>query len=323
MASDALTTRLLHLGRAALLLGLLWLAASLAQAQALQPVPTLSGRVLDLAQVLGASEHAALTQQLADVEQTLGTQIVVVLVGSTQPEDIADYTQRLGDAWKIGRRDVGDGLLIVAAIQDRRVRIAPAKSLEGALPDLKAKQIIDQAIVPHFKQGQWALGLGAALREVQAALAQEQLPSPQAASKTWSGMAQDGLQTTMETAIEWAVLLLMVIPVACAVLIRMLGKRLGLLAGAAVGGAVGWSVTGSLVIAVLATFGAFVIGAFSSLRGYGPPTPSGAWSKRGRQGGAAWPGMDGGHSSGGSWGGGGFSSGGGGNFGGGGASGNW
>jgi uncharacterized protein len=309
--------RLLHLGRAAFVLCLLWLLASLAQAQALQPVPALSGRVLDLAQVLSASEHAALTQQLAEVEQTLGTQIVVVLVGSTQPEDIADYTQRLGDAWKIGRRDVGDGLLIVAAIQDRRVRIAPAKSLEGALPDLKAKQIIDRAIAPHFKQGQWALGLGAALREVQAALTQEQLPSPQGASKT--GTATNFL----ETAIEWAVLLLMVIPVACAILIRALGKRLGLLAGAAVGGAVGWLVTGSLVIAVLATFGAFVIGAFSSLRGYGPTTPSGAWSRRGRHGGAAWPGMDGGHRAGGSWGGGGFSSGGGGNFGGGGASGNW
>jgi uncharacterized protein len=311
--------RLLHLGRAALVQCLLWLTASLAQAQAPQPVPALSGRVLDLAQVLSASEQAALTQQLADVEQTLGAQIVVVLVGSTQPEDIADYTQRLGDAWKIGRRDVGDGLLIVAAVQDRRVRIAPAKSLEGALPDLKAKQIIDRAIVPHFKQGQWALGLGAALGEIQVALTQAQLPSPQAASTTLGGASPP----FFETLIDGAVLLLMVIPVACAILMRALGKRLGLLAGAAVGGGVGWLATGSLVIAVLASLGAFVIGAFSSLRGYGPTTPSGAWSRRGRQGGAAWPGMDGGHRAGGSWGGGGFSSGGGGNFGGGGASGNW
>lgn len=315
----------LHGLRTAWVLWLLGMAASagLALAQPLQSVPALGGRVMDLAQVLSPSEHAALTQQLAEVEQTLGPQIVLVLVASTQPEDIADYTQRLGDAWKIGRREVGDGLLIVAAIQDRRVRIAPAKSLEGALPDLKAKQIIDRAIVPHFKQGQWAQGLAAAVREVQAALAQEPLPSPQATPKpALASVPQDWL----ESAMEWVVLLFMVIPVATAVLGRVLGKRLGLLAGAAVGGVLGWAVTGSLVIAVLAAMVAFVMGAFSSLRVYGSGTSPGAWRHGGRDRGVVWPGGDGGQrgwGSGTSWGGGGFSSGGGGDFGGGGASGHW
>ena len=107
-----------------------WLLAALclggpALAQSPQPVPALTARVMDLTGTLAAADVAALEQKLVDFEQRRGTQIVVLLVRTTAPEDIADYTQRLGDAWKIGRREVGDGLLFVVAVDDRRMRIEP------------------------------------------------------------------------------------------------------------------------------------------------------------------------------------------------------
>ena len=136
------------------LCSLAWAAAlSPAWAQALVPVPTLTARVMDQTGTLAAADVAALEQQLKTFEQQRGTQIVVLLVPSTAPEDIADFTQRLGDAWKIGRREVGDGLLLVVALNDRRLRIAPAKALEGAVPDLAAQRIIDQVITPAFRRG--------------------------------------------------------------------------------------------------------------------------------------------------------------------------
>ncbi len=88
------------------------------------------------------------------MEAETGSQIVILLVETTAPEDIAAYAQRVADQWKIGRRDVGDGVLIVErAWRDRRVRIEVAKTLEGAIPDLAASRIIEQAIVPAFRQG--------------------------------------------------------------------------------------------------------------------------------------------------------------------------
>jgi uncharacterized protein len=135
--------------------------ASTAWAQELLPVPALSGRVIDQTGTLGAEQKGALEQQLAAVESKRGTQVVVLMVASTQPEDIASYAQRVGDAWKIGRRNVGDGLLIVVAKSDRHMRIEVAKALEGAVPDLAARQVIDQAMRPAFRQNDYAGGLAA------------------------------------------------------------------------------------------------------------------------------------------------------------------
>ncbi|MCB2024080.1 MAG: TPM domain-containing protein, partial [Ottowia sp.] len=111
-----------------------------AGAQPLQPVPELTARVIDTTGTLDAAQKAAIEAKLAALEQEKGSQLVVLMVNTTAPEDIAAYANRLGDAWKIGRRDVGDGVLIVVAKDDRRIRIAPAKALEGAIPDLAARQ---------------------------------------------------------------------------------------------------------------------------------------------------------------------------------------
>ena len=133
------------------LLLLLLLANFALRAQDVLPVPPLSGRVIDQTGTLTASQADGLTKKLAAFEAESGPQIVILMVPTTLPEDIAAYAQRIGDAWKIGRRDVGDGLLIVVAKNDRRVNIQTAKALEGAVPDLATRQIIDSAIRPAFR----------------------------------------------------------------------------------------------------------------------------------------------------------------------------
>ncbi|WP_233249905.1 YgcG family protein [Limnohabitans sp. Bal53] len=304
-----------------LLAVLAWVTLSLspAWAQALVPVPPLTARVMDQTGTLAAGDVAALEQQLKRFEQQRGTQIVVLVLPSTAPEDIADFTQRLGDAWKIGRREVGDGLLLVVALNDRRLRIAPAKSLEGAVPDLAAQRIIDQVITPAFRQGDVAGGLRAGLSHLQARIEGEALPLPKAGAQAGqpTGAAEvDGLNL--------AVLLMVVLPSVAGVLRRVLGQRWGALGTGGVVGVVVWSMTGLLWLAGIAA----MLGLMSAL--FMQALPSAAvrrsqGSHRGRGGDFnGWGG--GGRGRSGGWGGssgGGFSSGGGGNFGGGGASGRW
>jgi uncharacterized protein len=134
------------------LLLLLACAGAFASAQDLKPVPTLTERVIDQTGTLSSADVARLVTKLAEFEASAGPQIVVLMVDSTAPEDIASYAQRVGETWKIGRRDVGDGLLLVIAKNDRKLWIAPAKALEGAVPDLAARRIIQSDISPRFKQ---------------------------------------------------------------------------------------------------------------------------------------------------------------------------
>lgn len=152
------------------------LAGSMARTQELQPVPTLSGRVVDLIDLLQPEQRSVLDVKLATFEAQTGTQIVVLLIGTTHPEDAADYARRVGNTWKIGRRDVGDGLLLVVARDDRTIRIEVAKTLEGAVPDLAAKQIIDQTITPAFRRGDYAEGLNAGVDRLIARVRGEHLP---------------------------------------------------------------------------------------------------------------------------------------------------
>ncbi len=287
---------------------LLW-AVGLAQAQGLLPVPPLSGRVIDQTGTLSAAQSQALGDKLAALETKRGSQLVVLMVATTQPEDIAAYAQRVADSWKIGRLAVGDGLLIVVAKDDRRVRIEVAKSLEGAVPDLAARQIISDVITPAFRKNDFAGGLNAAVDRLDARIGGEGLPEPAApgAKPTPSGQGFN-LQ-------DLAIFLFVAVPVIGAVLTGIFGRKLGSLATGAAAGGMGWWLSASTLIAVGAGILALILVGVMG---------SGA-SRRGRSSGG--PVIFGG-GSGGGWGsggggGGGFSSGGGGDFGGGGASGDW
>lgn len=278
---------------------------ALSQAQAQLAVPALSGHVIDHTGTLSAAQAQQLEAKLSAFEQSRGTQLVLLLVATTQPEDIASYSNRVANSWKIGRKEIGDGLLLIVAKDDRQVRIEVAKTLEGAIPDLAAKRVIDQAITPRFKQGDFAGGLGAAVDQLMALVTGEALPAPVAAV----GGGRAGFQWT-----DLAIFMFFAVPVLGAVARSVLGNKLGSLATGGVVGGIAWFATTSLVLAVLATMAAFVFALFSG------SMPAGGRGS-GRHGG--WGAGSGGGFGGGGFGGGGFGSGGGGDFGGGGASGRW
>jgi uncharacterized protein len=298
-----------------LLLALLSAGAGL-RAQDLLPVPPLSGRVIDQTGTLSAAQSEALNSKLAAFEAQAGPQIVVLLVPSTLPEDIAAYAQRVGEAWKIGRREVGDGLLIVVAKNDRRVNIQTAKALEGAVPDLAARQIIDSAIRPAFRANDYAGGLDAAVDQLMARIRGEALPAPQPRGRSSSSSPFGGLQP-----VELLIFAFIALPVVAGVTRRIFGRGLGSLASGGATSVVAWLVSGSLIVAVIGLLIGLLFGLFA-----GASNVLRSGGHHGGHGGGFGGGLGGGFGGGG-WsgggGGGGFSSGGGGDFGGGGASGDW
>jgi uncharacterized protein len=304
-----LLARVALLGLAGLVLGLLVLISQDALAQ--QAVPALSGHVVDTSGTLGAQQHDALEAKLSAFEAQRGAQVVVLLVNTTQPEDIVSYANRVGNSWKIGRKEVGDGLLLVAAMQDHKLRIEVAKSLEGAIPDLEAKRVIDSLITPRFKQGDIAGGLDAGVNRIMALITGEALPAPAQTGRVATG-GFDWMQLV--------VFMFIAVPVVGAVTKKILGQRLGALLTGGVAGGIAMVITASLVIAVLAGMAALVLALVQTPilgRGRGLGRSQSGWGHGGGLGGGL-----GGGSSGGGFGGG-FSSGGGGDFGGGSASGGW
>lgn len=154
--------------------------ASQGQAQSLQPIPPLTSLVVDQANILDANQKAALTQKLLAFEQSKGSQIAILTVATTAPEDIFSYAQRAAETYKLGRQGVGDGVLIVVASNDRKVWIYVMRHLEGAIPDLAAKRVIAETITPAFKQGQYAVGLDAGVNQLMGLIDGEALPPPKA-----------------------------------------------------------------------------------------------------------------------------------------------
>ena len=267
-----------------------------AQAQAaLRAVPALTAHVIDQTGTLSSSQRQALEAQLAAIEQQHGAQVVVLMVPATAPEDIAAFANRVGNTWKIGRRDVGDGVLLIVAKDERRTRIEVAKALEGAIPDIAAARIIDEAMKPRFRSGDFAGGLQAAIEQLGARIAGEALPAPTPQK------AEDDTDWS-----DLAVFLFFGVMVAGPVARAVFGQGLG---GMLMGGGVG-------VLAFLATASVLLsVGAGLAALVY-------TWAFAGRGSPVVFGGGDS-HGGSGSSGGGGWSSGGGGDFGGGGASGDW
>lgn len=292
------------------------LFGSAARAQDVLPVPALSARVIDQTGTLDDSQRQSLEGRLRDFEAKSGAQLVILMVPSTAPEDIASFAQRVGDSWKIGRRGVGDGLLLVVAKHDRRLWIATAKALEGAVPDLAARQIIQQTITPAFKRGDYAGGLHGGLDQLFAHIQGEGLPAPEESAQGNRYFGGSGLEPLL-------IFFFVAVPVIGSVLTGIFGRRWGSLASSGVAGGAGWAFTHSWPIAAGAGVVALVM---IGVLGFGVASRRAGRSHRGSSGPVIWGGGSGssdsgGWSSGGS--GGGFSSGGGGDFGGGGAGGDW
>ncbi len=280
----------------------------LSPARAQQAVPALTGHVIDSTGTLAVAQRDALDARLSEFEKTSGSQVVVLLVPSTQPEDIAAYANRVANSWKIGRKTIGDGLLLIVAVQDRKLRIEVAKTLEGAIPDLAAKRIIDEAITPRFKQGDYAGGIDVGVTRIMGLIRGEALPEPTRETSQGAG----GFDW-----MELGIFLFVAVPVIGAVTKSMLGNRLGAVATGGAAGGIAMLLTASVLIAGLAGVAALIFTLIQNT----PGLRSSGVHRGGRNTGWGHGGGFGG--GGGGFGGGGFGSGGGGDFGGGGASGGW
>jgi uncharacterized protein len=291
--------------RLALLLPSLWLLAAPLAAQSLRPIPKLEARVTDLTGTLTAGEQADLEQKLRAFEARKGAQIAVLVVATTQPEDIEQYSIRVVDQWKLGRAKPDDGVLVLLAKDDRATRIEVGYGLEGALTDATSNRIIDETMIPLFRQGQYYAGLSAGVDQIVRVVDGEPLPPPDAG---WQGGGNR----------LWGMLPALFIGVifVSSILRAMFGRVGGAAATAGLAGLLAWVISQVLFAALGFAVLAFLLSLVLGLGG-------GGWSsgRRGGFGGLGGGGFGGGFGGGG-FGGGGFSGGGGG-FGGGGASGRW
>lgn len=257
-------------------------------------VPPLTGRVVDLTGTLSGAAINRIEAKLADLEAHKGSQIAVLMVATTQPEDIEQFGIRVAEQWKLGRKGVDDGAILIVAKDDRRVRIEVGYGLEGALPDVTASRIIGDTIAPLFKQGNYDGGVEAGVDRMIALVNGESLPAP---DPKWEPRQNIG---------NYLPVLLVVVVVAGGLFRALFGSVGGSLAAGGVVGVVAWLLSHLLPIGLAAGFVGFLVALlFGS---------SGGWVTGGGWGGGFGGGRGGG--------GGGFS-GGGGSFGGGGASGGW
>ena len=266
-------------------------------------VPPLTGRVVDQTGTLSAGDIAALTKQLRDFEDSKGSQIAVLIVPTTQPETIEQFSIRVADAWKVGRKKVDDGAILVIAKNDRHLRIEVGYGLEGALTDATSRRIIDEEIAPKFKNGDFVGGISAGVDRMMGVVRGEPLPAP--APPQWQG--SDMFDTILNPFTIFVVF-------ALGMMFRTIfGRSVGAVASGGVVGLVVWLIAGSIAASLIACVIAFIFTLIGGVFPAGGPIvmggggPGGSWSGRGGD----WGGNSGGFS------------GGGGGFGGGGASGSW
>lgn len=278
-----------------LILSLLFLFASnWSQAQDIKDVPKLWTRVTDQTGTLSQSEIQSLDSRLEQLEKTKGSQIAVLIVPTTGIEPIEDFSIRVAEEWKLGRKGVDDGILLLIAKNDRKLRIEVGYGLEGAVTDLQSKRIIEEYITPNFKQGDFYGGISEGVEALASLVNGEELPEPTGYSDTSSD----------ENLTIWIFLLFILSVIIQGLTNKKLGKW------KSKGLAFGVAFVGSLILTSFlpALFITFII-SIMSLAGSG--------GGGGYRGGGWTSGGGGGFSGGGSF------SGGGGSFGGGGASGGW
>ena len=273
-----------------------------ARAQDVQPLPALTAHVTDTIGLLPADRRAAVEARLAALEREKGAQVAVLLVATTRPEAIEEYSIRVAEAWRLGRRSVDDGVLFVVARDDRRMRIEVGRGLEGAIPDAIAKRIIAEVVTPHFKAGDFPGGVEAGVEAIAARVSGEPLPAPVAGGP--AGDAPMGFEEVLVLGMIGTIVI-------GSVLRAVFGRLLGATLAAGIVGAGAWMLTGALLIGLVGGLLAFVFILVMGAGGGGRHT-GGPWSGGGGFGGGGF-----GRGGGGGW------SGGGGGFCGGGASGGW
>lgn len=278
-------------------------------------VPPLTGRVVDQTATLSASDSDALTRRLKDLETRKGSQVAVLIVPTTQPETIEQFSIRVAEAWKIGRKKIDDGALLVVAKDDHKLRIEVGYGLEGALPDVTARRIIDEIIVPRFRTGDFAGGISDGVDRIIRVIDGEPLPKP-------TPEASHHVDPDMAFNLIFSPFGFIGFLAIAGISRGLFGRLLGSGVTAGVVGAIFWLLLGS--IALSAVFG--IVAFFLTMFGDAIMAASQQASRSGRGGsGGGWSSG----SSGGSWSSGSSSgdsggfSGGGGSFGGGGASGSW
>jgi uncharacterized protein len=272
----------------------LLLTVAPAWAQSRVAIPALDSPVVDTTGTLDAAQKQQLEQQALALQQRKGSQLQVLMVSTTQPETIEQYAQRVFDQWKLGRQGVDDGVLLLVAKDDRRVRIQPGYGLEGAIPDAIANRVIQEYLAPKFRTGDFGGGIVDGTAQLARLVEGEALPAPVSGNREdQEPVSSDGL---------FALFAAFVV----ASLVRgVFGKAPRLLRSAFTGGAAGGVALLLSSIIPLAAF-AGILGVFYGLISIS----SGRYARHG-----GWGGFGGG-----GWGGGGFG-GGGGDFGGGGGGG--
>lgn len=265
------------------------------------PIPRLTARVTDLTNTLTSTQRDTLDRELAAFERRKGAQIAVVLVPTTAPETVEQYSIRVAENWRLGRKGIDDGVLVLVAKNDRKLRIEVGYALEGAIPDAVAKRVIDEIILPYFRQGDFLGGIQAGVARLIRLIDGEPLPPPTARDPSWSAIG------------DLLPLLFIVVFVAGGILRVLLGRLLGASVAGGVVGIVAWVMFGLMIAVPVALLGFLLVLAVGPVIGRGG---HGGWSSGG--------GLGSGSGGGGGWsGGGGDFGGGGGGFGGGGASGSW
>lgn len=265
-------------------------------------VPPLSHRVTDLTATLSAEQNTALENKLATFEAKKGSQIAVLILPTTQPEDIAAFGIRVADSWKIGRKNIDDGVILIVAKDDHKLRIEVGRGLEGAIPDAIAKRVIAEIITPKFKANDFAGGIDAGVSQLIKLIDGEPLPAP---------TAEDVVNASQDDSNDWifgvAFFGFMLLDMFFATLFgTLLGTVCTGIAAGLVSGGFAFFSSFNIGEAVIAGIGMFVVGVIASCifkvySAFSGSSSGSSWSSGGS----------------GSW------SGGGGGFSGGGASGSW
>src|SRR6266852_1448878 len=244
------------------------LLAGLVSARAEVAVPPLHARVTDLTGTLTGSQIQALDARLRDFERDKGSQIAVLILPSTQPETIEQYSIRVADAWKIGRTNADDGVILVVAKNDRKLRIEVGRGLEGAIPDAIAKRVVSDVIAPHFRANDFYGGIAAGADALAKLIEGETLPPPERRAGT--NKSSPDYQSLL-------VMLLVLAIIGGGFLSRILGRGVGAAGTGALAGLVTWVIAGTVLIGAVAAVAVFLFVLLAAAGGLGRGGYYGGW----------------------------------------------